>query len=365
MQPLRLINVSDVEDHFRGVILGTAAGDAIGLPREGLSRRRAKRLFGGPPLRHRLVFGRGMISDDTEHTCMAAQALLVSGGDPARFARSLAWRMRWWFLSVPAGVGLATARACIKLWLGFPPTYRGVWSAGNGPAMRAAVLGVYSADDIERLCALVRASSRLTHTDPAAESGALAIALAAAYAVRQRRVNTSIIAREYLRFVAPRLSGTKTLELIEHVVEQIENGATFEQYLHGQGLSNGISGYINHTVPACLFCWLRWHADFRTAVEQIVVAGGDTDSTGAIVGALAGISAGADAIPTDWLNCLIEWPRSVEWMQRLADRLAANSNTNPNLNHSLPLFWPAVLVRNAIFLCIVLAHGLRRLLPPY
>ena len=34
-------------DRFVGVLLGTMVGDAIGLPREGLSRRRAERLFGG------------------------------------------------------------------------------------------------------------------------------------------------------------------------------------------------------------------------------------------------------------------------------------------------------------------------------
>src|SRR5688572_18626387 len=109
------------EGAFEGVLLGTAVGDSIGLPREGLSARRAARLFGGAPLRHRLLFGRGMVSDDTEHACMTAQALLASGGDPRRFVRSLAWRLRWWLLGLPAGVGKATAQAVVKLWLGFPP----------------------------------------------------------------------------------------------------------------------------------------------------------------------------------------------------------------------------------------------------
>ncbi len=59
-------------DRIAGVLLGTAVGDAIELPREGLSRRRAERLFGPPPLTHRFIFGRGMGSDDTEHACMTA-----------------------------------------------------------------------------------------------------------------------------------------------------------------------------------------------------------------------------------------------------------------------------------------------------
>src|SRR5205814_2160234 len=98
--------MADLLESFEGGVLGTAVGDAIGLPREGLSRRRALRLFGDSPLRHRLVFGRGLISDDTEHACMTAQALLASQGEPKRFARSLAWRLRGWFLTLPGGVGL-------------------------------------------------------------------------------------------------------------------------------------------------------------------------------------------------------------------------------------------------------------------
>ncbi|XZE56492.1 ADP-ribosylglycohydrolase family protein [Planctomycetaceae bacterium SH139] len=50
-----------------GCILGTAAGDALGLPYEGLSPARGVPLL-GPPYRYHFLFGRGMISSDTEHT---------------------------------------------------------------------------------------------------------------------------------------------------------------------------------------------------------------------------------------------------------------------------------------------------------
>src|SRR4051812_47375719 len=108
----------DRADVLAGVILGTAAGDALGVPREALSPRRAARLFGAPPLRPRFLFGRGMTSDDPEHACLLAQALLRRPGDPDAFARSLAWGLRGWFLGLPAGVGKATLRACLKLYLG-------------------------------------------------------------------------------------------------------------------------------------------------------------------------------------------------------------------------------------------------------
>src|SRR5688572_8763921 len=93
--------------HVIGCILGTAVGDALGLPYEALSPRRASRLLGAPD-RYRFLVGRGMVSDDTEHTCMVAQALIAAGGDVAVFRRELARRLRFWLLGLPGGTGMAT-----------------------------------------------------------------------------------------------------------------------------------------------------------------------------------------------------------------------------------------------------------------
>ena len=58
----------DRYSNILGCLLGTALGDAVGLRREGLSRQRAMRLYGGAPLQPNLLFGWGFCSDDTEHT---------------------------------------------------------------------------------------------------------------------------------------------------------------------------------------------------------------------------------------------------------------------------------------------------------
>lgn len=78
----------DMHAPILGCLLGTAVGDALGLPSEGMSRMRIARRWKG--LRHRLVFGRGMFSDDTEHTLMypitrrrAESARFVLARDPA------------------------------------------------------------------------------------------------------------------------------------------------------------------------------------------------------------------------------------------------------------------------------------------
>src|SRR3954464_6402545 len=97
---------SALPDVFAGVLLGTAVGDALGLPAENLSPERIRRRWKGV-WRMRLVFRRGMISDDTEHTLMVAQALLAHPRDATAFQRALGWKLRWWFASLPAGVGIA------------------------------------------------------------------------------------------------------------------------------------------------------------------------------------------------------------------------------------------------------------------
>ena len=48
----------DRDERFRGLILGTAVGDALGYPAEGLSRKRIAKLFGGR-WGHRFFLGRG------------------------------------------------------------------------------------------------------------------------------------------------------------------------------------------------------------------------------------------------------------------------------------------------------------------
>ncbi len=354
-------------EQVAGVILGTAVGDALGLPREGLSRQRAQRIFGAAPLRHRFVFGHGMVSDDTEHTCMLGQALLRSPDQVDTFARSLAWRLRLWLLGLPAGVGRATLQATLKLWLGLPPSRSGVWSAGNGPAMRAALLGVCLGNDPDRLRAYVRASSRLTHTDPQAERGAFLVALAAhcgALHGPQGDRGESYLrqAREALPDADDKLRG-----LLDKIENHLQREAPAIALADDLGLHRGISGYVYHSVPLALYCWLRHPEDFRQAIEEVIDLGGDTDSTGAIVGGISGATLGPAGIPKEWIDGLLEWPRSVAWMRRLAQRLAQQfpAQGQPMREEPLSLFWPGLLLRNLLFLAMVLGHGFRRLLPPY
>jgi len=336
-----------------GCLLGTAVGDALGLPYENLSPRRAARLL-GPPDRHRFLLGRGMVSDDTEHTCMVAQALAAAGGEQYAFARDLARRLRWWLVGLPAGVGFATLRAILKLWLGWSPATSGVFSAGNGPAMRGAILGAAVADR-DRLRQLVRASTRLTHTDPKAEHGAFAVALAARLVCERPDLDGPTYLAELRGELA---NAAPLLAWIEKAVASAAAGETTAAFAASQGWQRGVSGYVYHTVPVALHAWLRHPRDYAAAVSGVILAGGDTDTTAAITGGIVGTAVGRDGIPPAWLDRLAEWPRTVGWMERLAVALADGAEP-PRLSGL------ATLGRNAVFFLVVVGHVLRRLLPPY
>lgn len=345
-----------------GCLLGTAIGDAMGLACEGLGADRQRRWY--PSLDgYHLLFGKGLCSDDTEHTCMVAQAILVSGGDPAAFERDFAWRLRWWFLGLPAGIGLATLRSIVKLWLFLPSQYRGVHSAGNGPAMRSAILGVCFADDEPRLKEFVRASTRLTHTDPKAECGAMAIALAARCSMRGDSFDA--FAGDLRRLTSEHgAAATEMNDMVERIGHSVSIGRSTREFVATLGCADGVSGYMYHSVPAVLHAWLSHPRDYAAAVKEVIRCGGDSDTTAAMLGAIVGAGVGKPGIPREWLDDLAEWPRTVGWMEALA-RSASRAATGRQPRPSQPLSIVALCLRNAGFMALVLVHGVRRLFPPY
>ena len=78
------------------------------------------------------------------------------------------------------------------------------------------------------------------------------------------------------------------------------------------------SGYVIHTLDASL--WATANAKtYENAVLTAVNLGLDTDTTGAVTGALAGLKFGLNKIPADWINALAR----VDDLKNLCDRFAA------------------------------------------
>lgn len=354
------ITVSDWRRRFEGVLLGTAVGDALGLPAENLSPTRIRRLWRNE-WRMRFIFKRGMISDDTEHTLMVAQALLTHPNDATKFQQTLAWKFRWWLIGVPAGVGLATARACLKLWMAIPPCRSGVASGGSGPAMRSAIIGAFFANRAEKRQEFVWASSRLTHRGWQAETAAIAVAeIVALTATRQQPPPNSEVL-SLLRTLSPEEEWQRLTTQIGEALGANDSVAGFVNRL---GLNSGVSGYSLHVVSIAIYAWMIHRTDFQSAMVAALNYGGDTDTVGAILGSLCGASGGPENIPLEWLNRIWEWPRSTRLIRELAGTLAEQKHSRQAVG-PVRYCWPGIIPRNILFLVVVLVAGLRRLLPPY
>ena len=121
---------------------------------------------------------------------------------------------------------------------------------------------------------------------------------------------------------------------------------------------------MHHTVPVVLYAVLRHRGAFTQTLESVLECGGDADTTGAIAGALAGALSGASQIPEGWVRGIADWPLSVAVLEaagrRLGKRIAGHGAPGP-----VSWAWPMLPLRNIVLLTVVLAHGLRRLLPPY
>lgn len=294
---------------------------------------------------------------------MTAQALIVSAGELDQFSQSFAWRLRWWLLSFPPAIGLATLRALFKLWGGFPPSKSGVFSAGNGPAMRTPILGVCYGDDLLRLRKLVKVSARITHTDSKAEWAALAVAVASHMSFSNEATPQVFLAAFRNALCEDAERAEEFLDLLDRAAGSAARGESTESFAESLGLKAGVSGYSYHTVPVALQTWLRQPNDFY-AVLNAIRCGGDTDTVAAIVGGIIGARVGKEGIPPQWLERIWEWPRSTAWIEQVGERLARVCATGiPQQAVSLPVW--ALPLRNIGFTVAVLAHGLRRLFPPY
>ncbi len=326
-------------DRVLGMLWGTALGDALGLPFEGLPAQQVTARYRGD--RFRLLGPRGFVSDDTEQSALLVQALVASRGDDdaclARFRAS----MVGWLLRRPFGIGGATLRSCLRMAFGLRRP--GVRSAGNGAAMRAGVLGVCLAREPERRRRLGGALASLTHTDPRAVEGALYVAeLAANCAVTDARDRNALVRDARTVVTHPELS------------RALDRGLALGPRPPAEAARDlGHSGFVVHTVGLCTHCFLHAGESPLEGIRAAIHAGGDTDTHAAIVGGWLGALHGASALPEGLVRRIDDGPFGPTHLARLAD--AACGGALPRWS------WPGALLRNLALYPVVLAHGVGRL----
>ena len=349
-----------------GCLVGTAVGDALGLPYKNLSRRRIFRHY-TPIKGHTLILNKGMFSANTEHTCRVAQSLIVSAGNPEKFTQNLARRLRMWLLEFPLGINLSTLKSSLKLWFSVSPQESGVNSADNSAAMGSAIIGVCYGEDPERLVALVQASTVMTHNSLPAELGAVAVAVAAYLASMESSIQPQEYyqtLQKYFAYSSAKLSNEvvkEFLDLIEQAcrsAEQNESAVAFADRLSNH---NGVSSDIGRTVPIIIQNWLRNQNHYSKSIKEIIYLGGDTATTAAILGGIIGASVGTSGIQQKWLDDIIDFPRNTNWIKSLGKQLARSCQTK-SPNSALPLAFYLLPLRNLIFFIVILFRAVYRLL---
>jgi ADP-ribosyl-[dinitrogen reductase] hydrolase len=293
-------------DRYRGCLLGLACGDALGGPVEFKSRQwiaerypNGVRDFVGGGW---LSLEPGEITDDTQLTLAMARSL-VKGG-PLDMNDVAAYFLEWHH-SQPKDQGNLTRAALHLLDSGKPWSQAGEIArdtgasggAGNGSVMRCAPAALRFANDGQALVDASIDTSRITHADPRCTWGTVAINQAIVWLLNGGDIGGVVDAG------------------IAGVPEQVVGDAVGQaQTIEFAELKPG--GYVLSTITSAL--WALLHHD---TLEEVIVAavglGEDTDTTGAVAGALAGAHFGVEAIPNHWLTLL--QPRKE--LEQLADEL--------------------------------------------
>lgn len=348
-------------ERYLGLLLGGLTGDCLGLPFEMLTAAQRKSIY-GESIDHKffttsLTGRRGICSDDTEHLWMTAAALCEARKhDLDDFGHKLSVRLKYWILTLPIGIGKATLLSSLKLLAGFDYKKSGISSAGNGAAIRALIIGAFHSDDAELMANAIRVSTQMTHSDLKAYEGSLVIGLAAAAAMKSN-LETSAPAVVFFDAVLSRIQGEELHEFLVLSKKYLTLNLSLADYLRASpAFAKGISGYINHTVAAVIYAWLRYYGDYRETITQVISAGGDTDSTAALAGALSGITVGREGIVRSWLDGAWAWPLTDRHWQTLSRALDDPGNIAVDAPKYL-LF----LFRNIMLMPIFGLHIIRRL----
>lgn len=170
----------------------------------------------------------------------------------------------------------------------------GAGSMGNGAAMRAAPIGAWFADDLPRVVIEATASAAVTHAHADGQAGAIAVAVAAAWGVGRRE-------RSMQDLFAAVLDLTPAGDTRMGIERARDLPVAYDVRTAVFALGNGSRIVSSDTVPLCLWLVARHPQDYFSALWSTVSAGGDRDTTTAIVGGILATWLGDRAIPDEWV----------------------------------------------------------------
>jgi poly(ADP-ribose) glycohydrolase ARH3 len=298
-----------LREKFLGSLVGTAIGDAVGAFSEGLAGVWPEAVAEMADRQATLLY-----TDDTAMMIGVAESLVKRlGFAPDHMAQTFVDN---YHREPYRGYGPGPPRIFELISGGeswdkaADAVYPG-GSYGNGSAMRIAPVGLFYHDRGEELRSVASQSSGITHSHELGKEGAVLQASAVALAVS-------------LDPAAPFSSEGFLAELRSCVRDDVylQKLAAIERLLRGSdkstvvsALGNGIEAF--RSVPAAIFSFLAHPSSFEESILYAIGLGGDTDTIGAMNGAIAGAYLGIDSIPERWRSKL----ENRDYITGLADEL--------------------------------------------
>lgn len=302
-----------------GCLLGSACGDALGAPVEFQPWKAIQTEYGRAGVREMAFgpYGHGGITDDTQMAIAVGEAILRCRTPflQEELERSLrtelmAWMHRQQVPGESRAPGVQCMAGCHDLELeecyGRRPSSpdldgKARVSGGCGTTMRVhpVALAFRAHQHLQDRVALLQAG--LTHPDPAACRAAVLQARLVAYALEGRPVSDAVetVVADAGELAAEDPAYAPVVDALEHALSLARTRATDRQIIHRLGSG---AGAVDALAITAAICWRR-STDYLTGVRAAVNHDGDSDSVGAMVGAVLG-AACPWSIPERWLSPL-------------------------------------------------------------
>lgn len=294
-------------DRAMGALAGLAFGDALGMPSQTLPRPTIRAAYGeitdfvAPYADHPVSHGLPVaaVTDDTEQALLLASLLIRDHGriDDGIWAEALiGWEADVRARGLRDLLGPSSKRALEALLAGTPAYETGLTGTTNGAAMRIAPVGiVQQAEDLLALLAAVQAACRVTH----ATREAIAAAAAVAAVISQGIDGAGFDAALPRALEAARLASSLGAQVGEADMAGRIGAALVAPDAEALAETIGTSVASRESVAAAFGVVRLAGGDAWRAAQIAANIGDDTDTIGAIAGAMAGACSGFAALPQD------------------------------------------------------------------
>jgi len=298
-----------LKSKFLGALIGTGVGDALGASFEGRREIEVGEIEAIAERQQILTY-----TDDTHMMIGVAESLIGIGGfDGEDMAQTF---MKNYELEPFRGYGPGPPYIfrLMKAGAAWDEVAQRLYhggSYGNGSAMRIAPIGVFYHDNPAMLREVVYKSSQITHAHNLGKEGAALQAYAIALATNLEPLEAfhrGDFLAKLTSFVQNAVYKEK-LNMIEELIEQPDKEEVIIE------LGNGIEAF--NSVPTAIYSFLSQPHSFAQVVLHAISLGGDTDTIGAMTGAISGAYLGFESIPVGWRDKL----ENRLYIEELAEKL--------------------------------------------